>query len=315
MSTILLSEAKKLGLDDLSAGVAETIATANGLLGVLPFNIVQGNAYAFNREGTPGNVASLAIGGATTGVKTQATFDQVTLPLTSIIGDAEVNSLIVAQGVGANAGNDPVAAAIASKAKQVGREYFRQVAVGNAGSPGSSVSGVTNTQEFDGIETLMATSAFAGQLVAGGNASLTFELIDAMLHKILVGDPAFIMANSAGIRKIMALLRASGGVTYMDVAGVQVPMYNGVPLIRNDFLTADTVSGTAGTQVSIYAGSFDDGTRTGGISGIMPSVGGVQVQGVGPAEAGDYDIWRVKMYGSFAIHSVLAVAALNAVTV
>jgi len=314
MSTILLSEASKLGYDDLSAGVAETIATANGLLGVLPFNVVQGNAYAFNREGTPGNVASLAIGGSTSGVKTQATFAQVTLPLTSIIGDAEVNSLIVAQGVGTGAGADPVAAAIASKAKQVGREYFRQIAVGNATTPGNSVSGVTNTQEFDGLEVLLASSPFAGQVIAGADAGLTFELLDAMLHRILQGDPQFIMAHSAGVRKILSLLRASGGVTYMDVAGVQVPQYNGIPIIRNDFLTADT-SATAGTQVSIYAGSFDDGTRTGGLSGIIPSVGGVQVQGVGPAEAGDYDIWRVKMYGSFAIHSVLSVAALNKVTV
>lgn len=314
MGTILLSEAKKLGYDDLSSGVAETIATANGLLGILPFNTVTGNAYAYNREGTPGNVASLAIGGSTAGVKVQATFDQITVPLTSIMGDAEVNSLIVAQGVGANAGTDPVAQAIASKAKQVGREYFRQIAVGNATTPGNSVSGVTNTQEFDGLETLLGTSAFAGQVVAGNDGGLTFELLDALLDKILAGDPAFIMAHSAGIRKIMSLLRASGGVTYMDVAGMQVPMYNGVPLLRNDFLTADT-SATAGTQVSVYAGAFDDGTRTLGLSGIIPTVGGVQVQPVGPAEAGDYDIWRVKMYGSMAIHSVLSVAALTKVTV
>lgn len=314
MATILLSEASKLGYDDLSAGVAETIATANGLLGVLPFNVTQGNSYAYNREGTPGNVASLAIGGSTSGVKTQATFDQIAVGLTSIIGDAEVNGLIAAQGVGTGAGADPVAAAIASKAKQVGREYFRQVAVGNATTPGNSVSGVANGQEFDGIETLMATAPFTGQVIAGADAALTFELLDAMLHKILVGDPQFIMAHSAGVRKIMALLRASGGVTYMDVAGVQVPMYNGVPIIRNDFLTADT-SVTAGTQVSIYAGSFDDGTRTGGISGVIPTVGGVQVQALGAAEAGDFDIWRVKMYGSFAIHSALSVAALNKVTV
>lgn len=314
MATILLSEAKKLGYDDLSAGVAETVATANGLLGILPFNVVQGNAYAYNREGTPGNVASLAIGGSTSGVKTQATFAPITVPLTSIIGDAEVNGLIVAQGVGTTAGADPVAAAIASKAKQVGREYFRQVAVGNATTPGNSVSGVTNTAEFDGIEVLMASSEFADQLVAANDAALSFDLLDQMLHKILNGDPQFIMSHSAGIRKIMSLLRASGGVTYMDIAGVQVPSYNGIPLLRNDFFTADT-SATAGTQVAIYAGSFDDGTRTGGMSGVIPTAGGVQVQGLGAAESGDYDIWRVKMYGSFAIHSTLSMAALTKVTV
>jgi hypothetical protein len=315
MATILLSEASKLGYDDLSAGVAESISTANGLLGILPFNTVQGNAYAYNREGTPGNVKAMAIGGSTTNVKTQATFTQITQGLTTILGDAEVNSLIVAQGVGTGAGGqDPVAAAIASKAKQIGREYMRLIAVGNSAALSASVSGVTNEQEFDGLETLLASSDFAGQIVAANDATLTAELLDQLTMKVLVGDPQFIMAHGAGIRKIMAILRGYGGVTYMDVAGVQTPMWNGIPLIRNDYLTADT-SATAGTQVSIFAGSFDDGSRTGGLSGIIPAAGGVNVQGLGPAEAGDYDIWRVKMYGGFAIHSVLSVAALTKVTV
>jgi len=316
MATILLSEASKLGFDDLQSGVAETIATANGLLGILPFNTVSGNSYAYNREKTAGNVASLAIGGSTALVKTQATFDKITVPLTSIIGDAEVNGLILAQGVGANNGTDPFAQAIMSKAKQIGREYMRQVAIGSAAAPALlNVSGLANEEEFDGIATLMATAPFAGQVVAANDSPLSFDLLDEMLFKVLSGDPAFIMAHSAGIRKILSLLRGAGGVTYMDIAGVQVPMYNGVPLIRNDFLTADT-SATAGTQVNIYTGSFDDGTGTGGIAGLIPEgTAGVKVGAPQEAEAGDYMIRRVKMYGSFAIHSVLSVAALTKVTV
>lgn len=315
MATILLAEAKKLGLDDLSAGVAETVATADEFTRILPFNLTQGNAYAFNREGTPGNVASLAVGGSTSGVKTQVTFGQKSMPLTSIIGDAEVNGLIMAQGVGTTVGADPVSAAIASKAKQVNREYMRQVAVGNSASPGNSVSGVANTGEFDGIETLFASDAdFAAQSLDKADAALTLDMLDELLHKVLKGEPSWIMSTGAGIRKIKALIRALGGIAWMDVAGRNVMAYDGIQLIRNDFLTADT-SATAGVQVDVYAGSFDDGTRTGGASGVIPTVGGVQVQEVGPAEAGDYNIWRVKMYGAFAIHSPLAVARLRKVSV
>lgn len=316
MATILLAEASKLGYDDLSAGVAESVITADGFLPMLPFNLMQGNAYAFNREGTPGNVASLAIGGSTSGVKTQVTFDPVTIALTSIIGDAEVNGLIAAQGVGTGAGADPIAAAIASKAKQVGREYARQVAIGNATTPGSSVSGVTNTAEFDGLETLLASSAFADQVLDKADAALTLDMLDELLYAVTKGDAEFIMGTGAAIRKIRSLYRALGGTSQVEINGKVYDAFNGVPLIRNDFLSADVDGVTAGTQTNIYAGVFDDGTRTMGVSGVLPTtVQGVSVQPVGAAEAGDYDIYRVKMYGAFAVHSVKSVAQLKSVTV
>lgn len=316
MASILLAEAKKLGLDDLAAGVAETVATTDDFLAILPFNITRGNAYAFNREGTPGNVASLAIGGSTSNVKTQVTYAQKALGLTSIIGDAEVNSLIVAQGVGSSVGVDPVAAAIASKSKQLGREFARQVAVGSLASPGSSVSGVTNGQEFDGIQTIFGGDAdFAAQDMDKADAALTLDMLDELLDQIKVGSPSWIMANAKGIRKIRALLRGVSGVEMREIAGRQMLTYNGIPLVRNDFLSADVDGVTPGSQVDIYAGSFDDGSRTGGAAGILTDVGSINVQAVGAAEAGDYDIWRVKMYGGFAIHSPLSVARLKSVTV
>lgn len=314
MATILLSEAKKLGLDDLSAQVATTIATSNELLGILPFNVVNGNAYTYNRELVPGNVGSLAIGGSTTGLKTQVTFDQITVPLTSIIGDAEVNGLIVAQGVGANVGASPVAAAIASKAKQVGREYMRQLAVGNATTPAISVSGFTNTNEFDGLEVLMATSPFTNQVIDANDAALTFEMLDELLHNIRLGKADFIMSTSRGIRKIQSLLRGAGGTTQTEIAGKMYDSYAGIPLIRNDYLTSDT-SATGGVQTGFYAGMFDDGSRTLGISGVLPTQGGVMVTDVGEAETSDNHIWRIKQYGSFAIHSVQAVSMIKKATV
>lgn len=312
MASILLAEASKLGLDDLSAGVAETIATTDDLAAIIPFNLVYGNAYAFNREGVPGNVKATGVGGATTNVKTQVTFKQKAMGLTTIIGDAEVNGLIIAQGVGANVGTDPVAAAIASKAKQIGREFARLVAVGDAGTPGTSVSGVTNDQEFDGIQTIFDNDAdFAAQDIDSYVGEvLTMDMLDELIDAIKVGEAQFLMSNNAGIRKIRALLRSVNGVEMREVAGRQMLMYNGIPLVRNDYLTGST--GTAG-QFDIYAGSFDDGSRTGGISGIISATNGINVQYVGAAEAGDFDIHRVKMYGGFAIHSPLAVSRLKGV--
>lgn len=316
MATITLLEASKLGLNDLAAGVAEEVVTADQFFRHLPFNTVFGNAYTYNREGTPGNVASLAIGAATSSVKTQATYSQVSVPLTSIIGDAEVNDLLIAQGVGGNAGNDLVAQVIASKAKQVGREYSRQIAVGNASAPGQSVSGDTNGQEFDGIATVLATAAFSSQVKDLAGEELTAEDLDELIDAIHVGRADFIVANSAAIRKIRAILRASGGVTMEEVGGYQYQTYNGIPFYRNDYFPVTAGTGGDPDTANIYAGAWDDGSRQYGLAGIMAANGyGLNVVPVGEAENGDYGIWRVKMYGSFAIHSTKSVAVLKNVKV
>lgn len=300
MSSVTLAQAKLLGLDDLGAGVAETIVTVNPVFEVLPFNTTVGNAYVYNRELTIGDVQVLGIDGTIT-AKTQATVAQKTQALTTIIGDAEVNGLIMAQGVGTTAGNDPVAYAIASKSKGVAREYQRLMAVGDSGT----------ANEFDGLVTLINSSDFSGQKLA--TAALSFEHVDSLLGLVKSKGTTvdFLMGNLAVENKLKALARAlNGGVLeWATMGGSRVFMYAGIPFYRNDYLaSADQDGVTAGTQQHLFAGNFDDGSRTVGISGVMPVAGGIQVQPIGASETKDNDIYRIKMYGTFAAHSVLGLA-------
>lgn len=311
MALITLADLKKLGYDDLAAGVAESIITANPIYSVMPFNSMSGNAYAFNREGTLGTVISGGRGVATTGAKDAGTFTQVAQALTTIIGDAEIAGLDLAQGTGTGAGNDPVAVQIALKAKAIGREYQRQMVAGDSATPAVNGTGVTNLGEFDGLIKLIGSdSAFSTQKLDQANAVLTLDMLDQLLHTVTVGDAEFIMTSSAGVRKIRSLLRALGGVTTIEIAGKQVDAFNGVPIFRNDFMSADYVGGTAGNQTHIIAGVFDDGSRKLGVSGVIPEAGGLIVDDVGFAEGADVLIKRVKMYASFAVHSTKSVAGL-----
>src|SRR5690606_21630237 len=141
---------------------------------VLPFDGIDGNALAYNRENALGDVETLGVGGTIT-AKAPATFTQVTSSLTTIIGDAEVNGLI--QATRSGDGNDQKAVQIASKAKSAGRKYQDMLINGD-----SSV----DPTEFDGLAVLVAPSqtldsqAWGTGNVANG-AALTLEGMDALL--------------------------------------------------------------------------------------------------------------------------------------
>ena len=107
MASITFAEASKLGLDDVAAGVIENIVTSNQMFKFLPFDEIYGNSRAFVRENTLGDAQSLALGGTIT-AKNPASYDRFTVSLATLIGDAEIDARLIAQGVGSNAGNDPV---------------------------------------------------------------------------------------------------------------------------------------------------------------------------------------------------------------
>lgn len=313
MALITLSEVKKLGYDDLAAGLAESIIAVNPLYQILPFNTTRGNAYAFNREGVLATAKAAGRGASTTSVKGAPTFTQVAQSLITILGDAEVAGQDLAEGIGTGAGNDPVAIQIASKAKAVGREFQRLMVAGDSASPAASNdNGVTNDAEFDGlIKMIGSDSAFSAQKLDKANAALTLDMLDELIFAVTAGDAQFIMTSDAGVRKILSLLRAAGGgITLADLNGIQVPAWNGVPILRNSFMSADYVTGTAGNQTHVIAGIFDDGSRKLGLSGVIPEAGGLKVDDVGFAEGSDVMIKRVKMYCSMAIHSTKSVAGL-----
>lgn len=307
MASVTLAEASKLGLNDLQAGVVENIVTVNPFYQVLPFQEIYGNALGYNRENALGDVQVLGIDGTIT-AKAAATYTPKTAGLTTIIGDAEVNGLIVAQGIGGNAGNDVVAQQIASKAKSVGREFQRQLILGDT----------ANANEFDGLAKLVAST----QKVDANANALTLTMLDELLAAVTSknGQVDYITMHSKGINKLKALLRALGGaqIDYVQMGmGVDgrpnmVLMYDGVPVFRNDYIP---VNGGAGTNESaIYAGVFDDGTGV-GLTGLTAANGaGIQVQAVGAAEAKDSEIWRVKFYTGLVSYSDLGLAAITEVT-
>lgn len=304
MASVTLVESAKLSLDMLVAGVIENIVTVNPIYDLLPFAGIEGNALSYNRENALGDVQFLGVGGTIT-AKAAATFTKVTSNLTTIVGDAEVNGLI--QATRSNY-TDQQAAQVASKAKSLGRKYQDNMITGD---------GTADT--FIGLLALTP----AGQKVTPqtNGQVLSFDIMDQLMDlvKDKDGQVDYFMMPARTIRAFMALLRALGGASVNEVitlpGGRQVPHYRGVPIFRNDYIPVNQTQGATNTCTTIFAGTFDDGSETHGISGLTASQeSGIKVKSIGESETKDESITRVLFYCGFALFSELGIASASGIT-
>jgi len=301
MASVTLAESAKLSQNDLVSGLIENIITVNKMFEVLPFDGIDGNALAYNRENVLGDVETLAVGGTIT-AKNAATFTQVTSTLTSIIGDAEVNGLI--QATRSGEGNNQTAVQIGSKAKSAGRKYQDMM-----------VNGTGASNDFEGLLALVDPSQ---EVSAGANGgALAFTDMDEMLDLVTDKDGTvdWITMNARPMRSYLALLRALGGASISEVvtlpSGQQVPAYRGVPIFRNDWLPINQTQGSETAATTILAGTLDDGSRQHGIAGLTAqNASGLQVVDVGESEDKDEHIWRVKWYAGLAVFSLKGLSSL-----
>lgn len=300
MATFTLAEAKKLGLDDLQAGIAATIYTESPGLGLIPFQQVTGNSYSFNRELTLVDGQYVAADGTITD-SSAMTNTLVQIPLTAISGQSDIPNLQLRQHVGGNAGNDLKAVHIASAAKGVSRKFLSAVVNGTVGANG-----------WDGLAAIAA--AFSGQVEDAANGAFSLALVDAAMAR-LAGRPQWIMGNAKAELAFKNAMRAAGGITSVELNGHYFMAYDGVPFIRNDYIAVDNVGGTAGNQTDIYLGSWGDGTDLGGASALTTFGDLFKVQEFPALEGKDATRVRVIMDAGFTVFSPLKVSQLHNVTV
>lgn len=306
MASITLVESAKLAQDDFTAGVIENVITVNPMFQVLNFDGIEGNALAYNRENALGDVQVLGVGGTIT-AKNAATVTQVTSTLTTISGDAEINGLI--QATRSGDGNDQTAVQIASKAKSAGRQYQDML-----------INGTGTGDQFEGLLMLCAPGQHAATGVNG--EALSFARMDEMSDLVTDqdGQVDYYAMHARTIRSFKELLRALPGASIAEVltlpSGDKVVAYNGIPIFRNDWIPTNQVKGTSGAvATTIFAGTFDDGSRSHGISGLTASkAAGIQVVDVGESETRDERIWRVKWYAGLALYSEKGLACANGIT-
>jgi hypothetical protein len=307
MPSVTLAQSALLAQDELIAGVIEDIITVNRIFDIMPFDGIEGNALAYNRElaeaGVEFTTVDTDLSSAT--AKDPATFVQVTSSLTSIIGDAEVNGLI--QATRSGDGNDQTGVQVAAKAKALGRAYQDTMING---------TGAGNT--FAGLASLVSV----GQTIlpSGGNPG-AYDLgdLDALIDLVVDkdGQVDYLCMSARPLRSYYGLLRGLGGASIADTvslpSGEEVPGYRGIPIFRNDWIPEN--GGVGIDETLIFAGTFDDGSRQHGVAGLTADqASGIQVVDVGESETTDNHITRVKWYCGLALFSDLGLAMLEEVT-
>lgn len=310
MASVTLAESAKLALNELIAGVIENVITVNQFFHVLPFDGIDGNALAYNRENALGDVDVYGVDD-TILAKNPATFTNVTSSLTTIIGDAEVNGLI--QATRSGEGNDQRAIQVASKAKGCGRKFQDML-----------LNGTGASNQFSGLLSLVDSTQIIYQDTTGTDTNggpLSFAKLDALIDLVVDkdGNVDYLMMNSRTLRSYYALLRGLGGASIGDVvqlpSGISVPAYRDIAIFRNDWMPLTQTRGSLTTATSVLAGTLDDGSRQHGIAGLTASnAAGMIVEDVGISQSKDNSITRVKWYAGLALYSLKGLAALSGVS-
>lgn len=295
---LLMEEAAKLSQEDKARGVIEEIIDDESLFALMPFQHVNDKVFTYVREGTLSEGEFLDAYEAVP--EGAATFDEVTTKLKVLAGDVDIDKFTAA--VQSNL-NPQVAIQLAAKAKGLGRKFKRTIVNGD-----SSVNG----KSFDGVKKLTPASQ---TLVAGANgAAVSCEMLDELLDAVKLGADVLMMRRGTW-RAIRAIMRSFGGNTgdmiQIPNFGKPIPAYDGIPVIINDFLTADEVQGSANQTASIYALRLNEADGFHGIFG--GSSAGIQFEEIGTIQNKDASRYRVKWYAGTALKATHSVARLKGI--
>lgn len=285
------SEAAKLSNDLLLRGVIETVVKESSVLNYLPFMQVTGTAVTYNREASMPAAAFYVPGDTWT--EATPTFTQHTAQLAILGGDADVDNFLQATYADTN---DIEAEVVANRAKAVAHAFSDSFFNGDI---------VANAKSFDGLHRLIP----AGQTISAGTngAALTLDMLDTLIDKVQPGKPELLFMSKRTRRKLKDLRRTSGTVleTGVNQFGQQVEMYDGIPIVVDDFISETQTQGTGSNLTSIYAVKFGQGA---GVLGLEH--GDISVERVGELESKDATRTRIKWYCGLGLFNQLGAAKL-----
>lgn len=297
---LLVEEANKLSIEDRQRGVIEEIIDNDELFALLPFTQAKDKVYSYVREGELSEGEFLSeYEDVPEGA---AKFIPVDTRLKVLAGQVDMDNFTTEVQ---STLNDQVAIQLAAKSKALGRKFRRTLIVGDSG---------TNTKEFDGIRKLTP----ADQVLTAGvdGSAISFEALDELKDAVKLGCDVLMMRQEVW-RSIRALNRAFGGNT-ADMSmihnfGRPIPMYDGTPVIINDFIPIDETQGSNDKTTSVYALRLNEADGFHGLFGGASA--GIRLESLGTLEKKDASRWRVKWYCGTALKATHSVARLKGVNI
>ncbi len=190
----------------------------------------------------------------------------------------------------------------------------------------------SNTNQIDGLARLVGAS----QTISASNNgdAITLATLDQLADLVTdtSGPKAYLM-HSRPRRAVMALLRAAGGASLGEFAEMQfgtgrvekVPTYNGIPILRSDFISIADTQGSSNAATKIYCATLSE---QGGVCGIYSEAGmddadgemisqganGIQALSLGTVQTTDAKRTRVRAYWGVASKTERGLAVASGIT-
>ncbi|MFK0072666.1 major capsid protein [Arthrobacter woluwensis] len=285
---ITLVEAAKLSQNQLQKGVLETFIQTSPLLDRIPFMEIEGNAFAYNEEGTLPGVEFRAVNGSYS--ESTGTVNQKTETLTILGGDADVDTFI--QKTRSNF-NDQRAVQTAMKVKAASYKYQDTFINGDVAVDANSFDGLK--KRLVGAQVLTAPGA-NGSPVFGANSDTEafWAAMDDLIAAVpgLDGTNGAIYAPTKLLGKIRSAGRRAGGTEIVkeDLTGKRVLQWNGIPVLELgttaagvDILPLTETKGSSNATGSIYAVRFGQNEGEQAVTGLTN--GGVSVRDLGEQQS------------------------------
>lgn len=262
-------------------GVVQTITEESSLFGLMPFVNANGNAYKYRADGSIGGAEFRARNGGYT--PATGSFVERTVNFAILGREADVDKADVKM----QGGDVPsLRAEVTRQAALAVRREF-QNAVINGDSAGSS-------NEFDGLAKLIPAGKqvdAAGLEINGATSDDRQDFLDK-LDELLgsVNSPNAIFLGAKALSALKSVQRRENGANEgVEMFGVTVPSYAGIPLIDlgNDANGAPIIGSDETDGTDIYA------VNLGAEGTFGVTVGGVDVQDMG--EIDDKPAYRTRI--------------------
>ena len=304
---LTLVEAAKIAANNgktLKATIIAMFARASDILQALPIVDLEGNAYAYNREGALPGVAFRGVNEgytASTGI-----INQLTESLRICGGDLDVDTFILrTMGEGVRAAHEEL------KVKALAAELTRVIIKGDS---------VSNPKEFDGLQTRITGSQLIANGASDGGNALSLAKLDEAIDAV-VAPTHIIMSKS--LRRLLTTAGRTGTLsgiveTDKDSFGRTVQKYNGLPILvpYSDNGGTEPMSfnelgstGSTATATSLYGVGFGEGM----VAGIQ-SKSGMMVRDLGEQDATPVKRTRVEWDMGLVIEHGRAAARLYGIS-
>ncbi|MEU5945133.1 major capsid protein [Micromonospora sp. NPDC047465] len=317
---VTLAQAAVLSQNDLQRGVIETFVQVSPILDRIPFMEIEGNAYAYNSEGTLPGVEFRAVNGQYT--ESTGVINQATESLVILGGDADVDTFIAKTRSNLN---DQRAVQTAMKVKAASYRFQDAFFNGDVAGGGDAPNG------FDGLRKrltggqVIAAGANGAPVLGNGDSDVHafFDKLDELISLVpgINGENGALYANSAILAKIRSAGRRLGGVDIVreDLTGKRVLTWNGIPVLDPGDTAAgvrilpqtETQGTAAGTTSSIYAVKYGQDEGDKGVTGLTN--GGVDVRDLGELDAKPAYRTRIEFFTGVAVFAGKAAARLTGV--